>query len=427
VSPAARPAASAAKAAAAAPFPLGVMAGDVTPREAVIWTQYSGRGPLKAVVTQEGSDQAVFEGKVSTSEGGYVHHPLTGLTPGATSRYWFETGTGAASVKSPAGSFRTAPAEDSLEIVTFGATSCTDVDNAPFRTLKHAASQPLDFFVRGGDNVYADGARTKEEYRQLYAETWAVDGAPQLGASCATYATWDDHEVFNNWNPEKADPAHVGAALQAFFDHMPLQRDSEHPERIWRSYQWGKAAEVFVLDSRSERRPSTRERSEAQYLSTEQFEWLKQGLKDSPSVFKFVVSSVPIGDFPHIFDLDKGDRWEGYPAQRRELLDFIHKNGLTGVWFISGDFHFGAAGRVGREGTRDHRIHEVLVGPGAKYGNPLQRTVRQDGQREFVTRENNYVMFRADPVRQTLDVTFHGPRGEKLFTRRYDADGQELA
>jgi hypothetical protein len=33
------------------------------------------------------------------------------------------------------------------------------------------------------------------------------------------------------------------------------------------------------------------------------------------------------------------DRWEGFPNQRQEVLDFIDANAIPNVWFMSGDFH----------------------------------------------------------------------------------------
>jgi uncharacterized protein (TIGR03382 family) len=54
---------------------------------------------------------------------------------------------------------------------------------------------------------------------------------------------------------------------------------------------------------------------------------------------KLLVSSVPIGEFPGPFQPFTRDRWVGYPAQRRALLDFLEDAKLPGVFFLSGDFH----------------------------------------------------------------------------------------
>ena len=61
---------------------------------------------------------------------------------------------------------------------------------------------------------------------------------------------------------------------------------------------------------------------EAEYLSPAQFDWLVAGLQASPAVFKIVLNSVPIGEFPYP---SVRDRWAGYPAQREALLSAINR------------------------------------------------------------------------------------------------------
>ena len=58
--------------------------------------------------------------------------------------------------------------------------------------------------------------------------------------------------------------------------------------RMWRSFRWGRTLELFVLDTRGERRPSTRHTPHAEYLSPAQFAWLTDGLARSDAAFKFV-------------------------------------------------------------------------------------------------------------------------------------------
>ncbi len=233
-----------------------------------------------------------------------------------------------------------------------------------------------------------------------------------------------DHEVGNDWNPETVPKSQLKAALQAFRDHIPL-RESDQPDRMWRSYKFGKAAELFLLDTRQERKPSTRKTPNATFLSKEQLEWLKTGLKDSTSVFKFVVTPEPMGDFPWTFHLKADDRWEGYQAQRRELLDYILENKLEGVWFLAGDFHMASSGRVGGAKSPDFKIPEVLVGPGAYIGNLAVSTLKAP-QFEFATNSYNFGVFRVDPKKKTLEVSFIDSEGKTLFDRTYDPSGRPL-
>src|SRR5690606_39018059 len=62
-------------------------------------------------------------------------------------------------------------------------------------------------------------------------------------------------------------------------------------------------------------------------LGDAQREWLLNGLKESTAAVKFVVNNVPvthIGVYPF-------DRWDGYDAERKQILEFIDANQITGV------------------------------------------------------------------------------------------------
>jgi alkaline phosphatase D len=230
-------------------------------------------------------------------------------------------------------------------------------------------------------------------------------------------ATWDDHEVGNNWSPETIDPELLARATQAFFEHLPIRRDEASPGRIWRKLRFGRTAEIFVLDGRSERRPSTRETDGATYLSREQMDWLKGGLAASEAVFKIVMNSVPIGNFPASFDLgsillDPADRWQGYPAARRELLSFIEDTPIPGVVFLSGDFHLACAGRAAPSGVGSRTL-EILAGPGAQVANPLSYLL-DEPQFDYATHSLNYATLALDPATRQIRVSYVGSSGSVL-------------
>lgn len=405
-------------------FPLGIMAGDVTPTQVVLWTRYTGTGVLALRVVEMDRDRIVavsFQDDVAVSPDGFVHVDVSGLRPRTHYQYAFLIRARDRYVaRSPVGRFRTAFDDGALDVLTFAGTSCTRQTHRPFPVLAHAARRgDLDFFIHCGDHTYCDGARTLVECRAKYEENWTAPGMQALHASTALYTTLDDHEVDNNFDPETFDRTALTNAIQAFFEHRAIRRDPMVRNRIWRSFKWGRTAEVFVLDCRTERRPSTRTSPSAQYISREQMDWLKTGLMRSNAVFKFIVNSVPITNFPGLFDVQASDRWEGYAAQRNEILDFIVSHGIQGVWWLSGDFHLGSVGMLETSGPWS-RMREVLMGPGGNNENPLWRTLGAP-QFDFATGASNYTLFRADPIARTLEIAFIDARGETLFQRRYSA------
>jgi alkaline phosphatase D len=76
-------------------------------------------------------------------------------------------------------------------------------------------------------------------------------------------------------------------------------------------------------------------------------DWVKTQLRASQAAWKVMANEVmmmpaklPNGAFA-LFD-----SWQGYPAEREELLAFIQSNGIADVVFVTGDIHSFLAGDV---------------------------------------------------------------------------------
>jgi phosphodiesterase/alkaline phosphatase D-like protein len=105
----------------------------------------------------------------------------------------------------------------------------------------------------------------------------------------------------------------------------------------------------------------------------------------SQAIFKFIATSVPMaggGD----------DRWDGYPNERTEILQFIKQRKITGVIFISADLHCAAITQIPRSGG----LKDITAGPLAA---PLNRITSGTAKRyEFFSAENfNFVKITVDP------------------------------
>jgi alkaline phosphatase D len=319
--------------------------------------------------------------------------------------------------RSPIGRFRTPPAADALVPLRIGAVSCVSNTRA-IGTLGHAGTrEDLALFAFLGDTTYNDGAQTLSEYRTEWRSNLDRPEYRALRASTSALATWDDHEFDNDFNPESMPPAQSAAAVRAFFDHQPLRRDAASPDRVWKSVRWGRTAEIFVLDCRNERRPSTRMTPTAEYVSRDQMAWLKTALVDSTATFKLILNSVPISDFPGLFDVQQQDRWEGYAAQRTEILSHIDDQGITGVLWVAGDFHLASAQRVATSGPGASQI-EVLVGPGAQSGNPLAIGLG-GAQFDFATGTNNYSVLDLDPTTGSITIRWIDASGATIQMQSY--------
>ncbi len=398
-------------------FPIGVGATEPVVGGAILSTRYLGTGALECVVWRTDSAEPdgplVLRQGLATAEGGFAQLDVSGLAPSAEHRFAFVGPEG----KGPVGRFRSPPEADAKPVVVLGASSCAKWNYRPFDVLTHAADADLDLFLLLGDTTYADDATTLDEYRANWTRNLDTAEYRALRSSTMCAATWDDHEVANNWDPETFDPERLAAARQAFFEHMAPRRTPGVPERIWRSLRWGATVEVFILDCRSERRPSTRDGASAEYISPAQLDWLETSLAASTAVFKLIVSSVPVTRWPLLY-LASDQRWQGYAAQRERVLALVAN--IPGALWLAGDFHFGAVAHVDPPGYPHADQLEILVGP-IGHINPALAIVQATGSPEqfpFLSGERNFGRFTLDPGASPPRITIEhvGSAGQVLST-----------
>ncbi len=300
--------------------------------------------------------------------------------------------------------FRTAVPPGESRRLRIGATTGLG-GHWPWPSLSRASTEKLDFFVLAGDTIYADWG-DDVGFVAKWKEALSTTGLNDLTASTSVIATWDDHEVADNWSYTTAGmEATALEALAAYRQGLP-QGQGPGGTGVWRRLSWGTVADIFVLDCRGERR-------DGNYISPDQMGWLKSGLTDSEATFKLIINSVPIIDFTDLIGaIYAGDRWQGFPTQRGEIVEHIHDNAIDGVLWISGDFHIGGIGRVDAAGGAGDDQWEVLTGP---TGSPINEgsAFFNTGERYPVfVKVHSYSYLELDPVAGTALVRFIDDSGD---------------
>jgi ABC-type multidrug transport system ATPase subunit/phosphodiesterase/alkaline phosphatase D-like protein len=316
-------------------------------------------------------------------------------------------------------------AENNPRKITFGATCCLGRTNAPFESLNFAAQEQFDFFMLLGNSAYCDGAASPQQFQSRWNTTMTTDGFLNLARSTSFISTWDDQEVFEQWNYILYDPVIrqslppvVLAGIPQLVQLGALSYRNALPQRkgpndsIYRSVQWGEVIEVFVLDVRTNRTNET-------MISQEQMEWLKQGLSESESVFKIIMTANAFTKLNSV--LTKGTapfRWDGYAAQQTELLDHVHNNNITGVLWIAGGLQFGMLAHLDKNNTVGWNYYEVGVGPSGSQINTVLRlnpfvSIDTD-QYEFVFDTWTYTKFEADPITRNMTISFVDDSGTTI-------------
>jgi alkaline phosphatase D len=396
-------------------FPQGVASGDVTDTSAILWTRSPPEG---AVAVQLGPDEGFSEVTWSanlwaSAEVDFtVSVDATGLQPERTYHFRFvRTDSGETSV---VGHFRTAPRPDSHAPLRFVYSGDSNASSRPFRLLKFAAAENPDLWFWAGDTVYgddvADGLPTATDidgYRAKHRQNREDPFLRNLLAAAPVYAQWDDHEVANDYDGGDIEPGigadRMVAGQRAFFEYMPIraQGAEDDPRRIYRSFRYGSLAEFFILDCRQYRSAdlsrdgggidprgfflplreanivSRLQDSNRTMLGAAQLAWLKTALIASTAKWKFILSSVP---FTSLL-IRPYDRWDGYEAERYDLLRFIDESGVSGVVLLSADIHANLhnpdvtrfqRSRLGAEYSPCFAVPEFVAGPIAT------RTFRQE-------------------------------------------------
>jgi alkaline phosphatase D len=380
--------------AGATPFSLGVASGDPLPDGVVLWTRLApaplhggGMPPVPVAVDWEiaADDQmrtTVQRGTMTALPGlGHaVHVEVGGLEPGRW--YWYRFIAGGAA--SPIGRTRTAPDPATrLDRVRFAFASCQHYGQGFFSPYHHMARQDLDLVVFLGDYIYevpswAEQVRpesktvplTLEQYRNKYA---LYKSDPELQAAHAQFpwvVTWDDHEVANDYADDQSqnrdDPRRFlqrrAAAYQAYYEHMPLRRESvpAGPSlQLYRRLRFGDLVEFSVVDDRQYRahqpcapperaggnlEPDCAERHDPQrsLLGMDQERWLLGGLARASTHWNVIAQQLLMAQLrmhhagaPAFWT----DAWDGYPRARERLLGFLAQRRPANPVVIGGDIH----------------------------------------------------------------------------------------
>lgn len=357
-------------------------AGDVTHENAVIWLR---AGPGSQVALQYGTDPAFGQfsltapSTVDPQADFTAQIALEKLLP--ATRYYYRAAV-SDKTPGPVSSFVTAPGADDEAKVSFCFSADTRESYKPFTVMNAVRAQRPDFFLYLGDTIYADRNGTARQLPEFWAKYRTNREDPWLQAClCDTslYVSWDDHEVVDDYLP--GNPlAPIGR--RAFLDYWPIRRFAAEPERIYRSFRWGKALELFVLDARQ-----YRDLKLGTMLGKAQKEWLLNGISSSPAIFKFIATTVPMAG-------GGSDRWDGFPKEREEILRYINNRKLRGIIFLSADMHCAAITRIPRSGG----LKDITAGPLAA---PVNRVTDGTARRfEYYLAENfNFAKITVDPVK----------------------------
>ena len=385
-------------------FLHGVSSGFPTHKAITLWTRVSELERTSKVTLEIARDKHFKkivkskEVKARKNQDFTVHERINGLKPHKEYYYRFET----KNKKSRVGKFRTMPPPDSKMPIKIAYMSCQDYEAGYYNAHAALAKEDLDLVLFLGDYMYehryypgpddrldtlganGDGdVQTLDEYRSKYHQAQADPDLQALAAAHAVVNVWDDHEVEDNYAGSQPDSASTDPenlendnktprrvpylerrknGYKAFFESMPRMRYKGDKNRIYGSVRLGGLAELFLTDQRQYRdlQPcndvllagcADSDNPARTMLGADQKAWFKNAVPASDAKWKLWGSEVMLMalDLPANNHVNQ-DQWDGYGAERREILEHFANTGVENLATLVGDIHTFFAGDLTTNG-----------------------------------------------------------------------------
>ncbi len=356
-----------------------------------------------ATDTDFSSDSLVLEGVASilASHDNTVKLPVahTALEPFTIYYYRFVH----AGVASRTGRFKTMPRPNQrLQALRVGYVVCQDYSNGYYTAYRLLAeNEEVDVVVHLGDYIYEyrdDGVggpgggpvrvlppypsgaqypQGLDDYRHLYQVYRADPDVQATHEKFAMITLWDDHEFYNDCHQDYHEdtntppltattpqPALRQAANKAWSEHgladvtFNPAKNWETSIQVYRNFRFGQLMELIVTDERLYRDgPPCGDIEDQRYQTTgcaertdpartmlgaTQKAWFIDKVVRSTATWKLWANEVMLCQYllnattREFFDLDQ---WDGYPAERAEILGGIGDAKTANFVVLSGDAH----------------------------------------------------------------------------------------
>ncbi|WP_310383178.1 alkaline phosphatase D family protein [Roseateles sp.] len=381
-------------------FQHGVASGDPLSDRVILWTRvtptngrssqvvdfFIAKDPAFSQIVKTGRTKAIFERDFT------VKIDATGLSPNTTYYYRFSVD----GVSSPIGRTKTLPVGGVVSNLRMAVVSCSNHAYGYFNAYRRIAERAdLDMVVHLGDYIYEYGNNqygevratepaheivTLADYRMRHAQYKRDPDSQAMHRQHPLVAIWDDHETANNAFVDGAEnhqanegtwPARVGAALQAYYEWMPVRVvDPTKPRNNARSYAFGNLVDLIMLEQRLTGRSAQLGTNignadgyfiqqgayldpARQLLGAEQESWLFNKLRGSTAKWKVLgqgvmFAQVKVQGAPNSLGggvFFNSDAWDGYQPARNRVYDVLKGDANKGqapvnnVVILTGDIH----------------------------------------------------------------------------------------
>lgn len=358
------------------PFYHNVASGDPLSDRVIIWTRVTPTDftlPVSVdyrVATDTGMVNVVTQGTVLTDAmvDFTVKVDATGLQPNTVYYYEFK----ALGNFSPRGRTKTAPLEiASTDSLRFAVVSCANLEAGFFNAYEVIAQRnDVEAILMLGDYIYEyeEGGYapnsnvdrvfdptheilTLDDYRLRYSVYHMDQALQKLHQNFPWICVWDDHESANDSYEFGAENHNSGeglwiqrkaAAQTAFFEWLPIRPKAASNFEIFRKFNYGNLLDLFMVDTRLHGRNEqgvNQNDPNRTMLGDDQYDWLENELQASTAQWKVLGNQVVFAPVEIFGTPINADSWDGYPAERQKLMNFLATNNIENFTVLTGDIH----------------------------------------------------------------------------------------
>lgn len=412
-----------------APFYHGVASGDPTQNSIIIWTRITLPKTIEQVsvkweiATGSAFKEIIKFGETMTDEKSdfTVKADITELEENTIYFYRFSYNQ----IYSIVGQTQTLPKNPDSYNIAFA--SCSNYEWGYFNNYRFIAEDiDVNLVVHLGDYIYeyapngygdttigrinvpAKEITTLYDYRTRYSLYRLDKDLMKLHQMKPFITTWDDHEIANNGyvegaqnhQPKEGDwQARKSSGKQAYYEWLAIRDNSYH--QLYRSFKLGDLMELIILDTRiAGRTKQVDNESDSNFndstrtiLGKVQYDWLHNKLSDKTTTWKIIGNQVPFGTLYQPDFRGKADKymdgWDGYPFERKKLIQMIQKENYKNIVWVTGDYHCSFAFENdlnATDDTKDNVSVEFVVTSitSANDDEGMQRDLAILGQKEYL-------------------------------------------
>lgn len=416
-------------------FVSGPMVGYTEMRTSNVWVEVkTGIDKLYLTYWQDNTNpksaRSILYNEDLNNEFNTAHFSVTGLEPGT--KYHFQVVASKNGKKEAKEGIITTEAVwqwNKPKDFSFLTGSCSYINDPKYDTGKpyggdstiflSMAKTPANFMLWLGDNWYTritdHYSKWGLSYRAHYVRSLEV--MQPLLQAMPHYAIWDDHD----YGPNDAGAGYIykGASRDVFMNYWANPSYGIDGKGIFTSFIHEDVA-FFLLDDRTWRSADDMTDSvdgkpnpEKVMYGKTQMDWLKTSLLEhNKSTFKVIATGSQVLNTYSPFDC-----LYHYPAEWQELIDFITREKIEGVIFLTGDRHRSEVIKLDRKGH--YTLYDVTCSPMTSKVYGLVKEEQDIPTRvpnTLVLMKRNYSKVTVSGARKkrTFHVDFFDIKGDKI-------------